>query len=352
MLLSLSHSYSEADLWVALPPQRREMAHDYHAQDRLQAGLRSRLPALSSGLALVGQLHGMQDTYFPRAAQVPAGWEVSCTCGRRMPCAHVGALLWAWVGDPERFQHYDRVRDFLLETVDDPLWAWAAGAPFPWDRVRALPWYCRPASQETVQPFFAAKDAWSTRHRELRHAVSLAHPSWWDRTDWETGLAEALGALADGTPGDQRVEELSRWVGTAAAEPRLDLAPLLATCPAHPSIPAELMAQLWTLAGRHGLEPRPSYRLRACALLRYLSLWYRRFGNPEDIAPLWDRWAWADPQGIAEADFWAAEGDVGSALAALHKRGAKPATASYEWRLRHQAWSRPPASEGPVPPPE
>lgn len=343
MLLPLPHSYSEAELWLVLPPNRREMAQDYHAQERLKVGLRS-------GQALVGRLIGMQDTYFPEAVQVPEGWEVGCTCERRMPCAHVGALLWAWRKAPERFQHYEGFRDLFLDRSEDPLWRWAAGAPFPWDQVETMPWYAR-AAEGPVQAFFASKGPWTARHQQLRLAVRWAHDSWWDRSEWASSLADALKDLADHTPLDRRVEEAILWIHTGAREPRVDLWPLLAQTPIQPSIGAELLAQLWALASRHGLKPRPSYRLRACALLRYLSLWYRLLGNPQDIPPLWGEWAWADPQGIAEADFWAAEGDLDAALSALHKHVPSPATASYEWRIRHQAWSLPESIEAPIPPP-
>jgi len=289
----LARPLTVAAVWTALPPSRRESSQDYVAQGRFE-------PRCRRDRAFIGVVHGYQDTYQVYCEEQTDIWQVGCTCGRRQPCAHVGALLLSVANNPESFPIWQHlVPESRREaTAADALslWRWAQGAPFPWEALGiANLWAAPPEPASHRQALLAQLAASRPKHLDplLQHVMRTAHPNWWEHPEFVAGVTAALSRLARDLPGPA---QLADWLHTLAQEPRVPIEPLLAgPWMLHPAIAAAWHQELWALARDHALDARPSHALAARALLA--------------VSPLLDAYpdmtqhfAWADPSGTALTD--------------------------------------------------
>ncbi|MCL8208681.1 MAG: hypothetical protein K6V97_11505 [Actinomycetia bacterium] len=336
--------FSEADLWAVLPPSRREAAQDYYAQGRIG-------PCLRRGTSLAARLVGYGDHYYPHCDWTPEGWQVGCTCDRRMPCGHVAALWLIWARDPDRFQPF--APDPADPVFADAPWRWATGQPFPWDRVPATPpWYARPPADVGAALDAAARELARlrprARHATLRTWARSAHPAWWEEPRWVDWLRTVLAREATRTS-DPR--ELVAWVAVARDVPECPLDPLWASPAArHPAVEAAAWATLYQLAAEAALEPRPSARLRGRALLLALAALLDEPARAADLDRLFTAFGAFDPSGLLRADWLWRQGRTDEALrlarAGVHS--ARPAEAD-AWRQRLSRWTQAGDGAGPAP---
>ncbi|MDI3317154.1 MAG: SWIM zinc finger domain-containing protein [Bacillota bacterium] len=86
----------EARLLALADVRRLEAAQDYWMLGRVGARLRWRD-------RIAGRVDGAHDRYRVEARLAAGSAETRCSCGRRQPCRHALALLWAWSREPESF---------------------------------------------------------------------------------------------------------------------------------------------------------------------------------------------------------------------------------------------------------
>ncbi len=276
-------------VWGALPSPRREAARDYLAQDRLVHRFRR-------GRAYLAILQGHQDAYHVYCEEGPDVWQVGCTCGRRMPCTHVGALLFAVAQDSGHFAAWTPAAR-RWQSQADWAWEWARGASFPWAALNPeQPLADPPATHDTALPDPAATlaDVPARRlSRALGDVVRTAHPGWWEHQGFVSAVVEAFLRLARVNPDPLAQVE---WIQRLAEEPRIPCGPLFPVQRApHPAVAAAWRSTLWDLARAHALDPRPSQALAARALLALAPLAATR----PDIR---GEFAWALPDGPSQAE--------------------------------------------------
>ncbi len=287
-------------VWAALPPARREAARDYLAQDRLVHRFRR-------GHAYLAVLQGHQDAYHVYCEEGPDVWQVGCTCGRRMPCTHVGALLFAIAQDSAHFAAWTPAAR-RWQSQADWAWDWACGASFPWAALSPeQPLADPPPVHDAALPHPAAELAHvPTRHlsRALRDVVRGAHPGWWEHQGFVSAVAAAFGRLGRVDPDPWAQVE---WIQRLAEEPRIPCGPLFPFESApHPAVAAAWRSTLWALARAHALDPRPSQALAARALLALAPL---AATHPDMRGEL----AWALPDGLSRAELLLQQGRAAEA---------------------------------------
>lgn len=287
-------------VWAALPASRREAAHDYFAQDRLTHRFRR-------GRAYLAVLQGHQDAYHVYCEEGADVWQVGCTCGRRMPCAHVGALLFAVAGDPAQFRAWSpAARHWQAEA--DWAWDWARGASFPWAALSANQPLADAPPAEGVSVPAPLADLAHVPTRQLSDAlatvVRTAHPGWWEQPLFLEALAAGFARLGR-MPLDPAAQVA--WIRRLAEEPRIPVAPALAAGGApHPAVAAAWRSTLWELASAHALDPRPSHALAARALWGLAPI-------AATAADMRDQFSWAWPDGPSRAEWLLTEGRAAEA---------------------------------------
>ncbi len=302
-----------ANVWTALPPARREAARDYFAQGRVVHRCRR-------GRAHIAVLHGHQDVYHVYCEDGAAGWQVGCTCERRAPCAHVGALLLALAEEPGTFTAWSSAAA-ALAGAEDWAWDWARGASFPWAAFTAhTPLWQAPAGPEAPLPKAAAAlDATTGRDLDalLADLVQAAHPGWWEHPRFARTLAGAFARLAHQAPPPAA---LARWMGRLAGEPRIPCSLLFDTNAAEsPAVAAAWQSALWTVAAAHALDPRPSQAVSARALLALPRL---AAAHPELVR----EFGWALPANASQAALLVQQGRPAEAWWHLSQRPSAPAS--------------------------
>lgn len=296
--------FTAADVWTALPPSRREAAQDYCVQERLSL-------CVKRGSQLLGRVEGYQDIRYPHAAPAEPGWQVDCTCERQMPCAHVGALLLTFAKRPEQFRLWTEFLASIGDDLEQAVWEWASGHPFPWGHVTSqVPWYLRaPENVSTVVPLaFEGLDRSGARqqHHTLQQWIRSLHPAWWADEIFMAHLRDRLKYLARGpvTP-----EDWVAWIAVLSRQPECPLYLLIrAPSPPHLAVDAAFLRELWTLLTAEELSPRPSHRIAALALLETYADWLDRHGRGEEALHLWDQFSFADATGIHRAEWLARSG--------------------------------------------
>jgi hypothetical protein len=346
MMVSLGGPrFSEGELWAVLPPSRREAARDYYAQGRIG-------PCLRRGTALAARLAGYGDYYYPHCEWTPEGWQVGCTCGRRMPCGHVAALWLAWARDPDRFLLF--LPDPADRRFDNALWRWATGEPFPWDALPAEPpWYALPPSDvpralRTASAELARLRA-RARHAALRTWVVGAHPAWWEEPQWLQWLRATLAREAERQP-DPR--DVMAWLTVVRDVPECPLDPLWKSPAAfHPAVEATAWALLYELAAEAALDSRPSPRLRGRAVLTALATILDAQDRQTDVDRLFTAFRLFDPSGLLRADWLWRQGRTAEAVRLAREACALATPAEADaWRERLNRWSSADADANPEPP--
>jgi hypothetical protein len=302
--------FQAVDVWALLPSSRREQAQDYHHQGQPAGRIRY-------GFRLLGHLHGYQDEYTACAdGNADAGWEITCTCGRRMPCAHVGALLLAWADQPETFRAWERLGPTLPA---NPAWAWAAGAEFPWTAVEAEPpWWTLPPDDNPPDRRVGVADtrgSLSERHQMLRRHLQELHAAWWDEPEVPAAIQTAVNQLAlSPVP----VLELGAWAAAAGDFPGGLLAPLWARPEAaEPLVEASLRREWWDARARLAVDARPSERRRLESLTVALADWLLARGRDDEALATWPAVAAIDPYGFRQSDWLYRHGYSQEAYATL-----------------------------------
>lgn len=291
---------SVAGVWAALPPARREPARDYLAQDRLVHRFRR-------GHAYLAVLQGHQDAYHVYCEEGPDVWQVGCTCGRRLPCAHVGALLFAVAQDPAHFAPWPSATR-RWQSQADWAWDWARGGSFPWAALRPDPPLAdAPLTPDAALPNPVAELA-RTPTRQLSGAlldvVRTAHPGWWEHHRFNRAVAEAFLRMARVDPDPLAQVE---WIQQLAEEPRIPCGALFPFPSApHPAVAAAWRSTLWDMARAHALDPRPSQALAARALLALAPL---AAAYPD----MRGEFAWALPDGLSQAEWLLQQGRTAEA---------------------------------------
>ncbi len=290
---------SLAAVWTALPAVRREPARDYLAQGRLAHRFRR-------GHAYLAVLRGHQDVYHVYCEDGPDVWQVGCTCGRRMPCAHAGALLFAIAQDPTQFAAWTPAAR-RWQSQADWSWDWACGASFPWAALSPDPSLAEPATHDATLP--APAEALSNLSipqltGALPDLVATAHPSWWEHQGFLAAVDAAFHRLARAGP-DPAVQV--EWIHRLAEEPRIPCGPLFPSGEApHPAAVAAWRSALWSRASAHALDPRPSQALAARALLGLAPL---AASDPDVLS----EFAWALPDGLSRAELLLRQGRAAEA---------------------------------------
>ncbi len=279
---------SLAAVWAALPATRREPARDYLAQDRLAHCFRR-------GRAYLAVLRGHQDVYHVYCEDGPDVWQVGCTCGRRLPCAHAGALLFAIAQDPTQFAAWTPAAR-RWQSQADWAWDWACGGSFPWAALSPDQPLAEPAAPDAPLPA-SAEALGNLSSRQLKAAlpelVAAAHPSWWEHQGFLTAVAGAFQRLTRAGP-DPAVQV--EWIHRLAEEPRIPCGPLFPSGEApNPAAAAAWRSALWARASAHALDPRPSQALAVRALLALTPL---AATYPEVLS----EFAWALPDGLSRAE--------------------------------------------------
>jgi hypothetical protein len=273
----------EVDLLAALSPPRLEHAHEYLARGEPKGRLRH------EG-RLAGHLYGYQDHYTAYAEYDPAGsWTVGCSCDRRLPCAHVGALLLAWAREPESFRSWDTLVPAL---PDDPPWEWASGRPFPWAIVE------RARETDAQQP--GPERFPHTLPRLLASVLGLP-AGWWEVSTLAAAFREALDrAIRRAISG----RDLLPWIAAARALPELPLAPLWRLRTADDDlVEAAFWRAWWDLRALYAAEPRPSRRLRLRAFAPHLADWLVARDRRAEALGLFSAVPDLDPYGLARFDW-------------------------------------------------
>lgn len=309
-----------ASIWTTLPPARREAARDYVAQGRVRHRCRR-------GHAHVAVLHGHQDTYHVYCEDGADGWQVGCTCGRRLPCAHVGAVLFALAQEPGTFITWTPAAAWGAD--GDWAWDWARGGSFPWGAAFAgLPLREAPAAPDAPLPDAVAALG-STAARDLSGqllaVVTRAHPGWWEHPAFARALAEGFGRLAQrALPAAVLVE----WMRQLAEEPHIPCAALFDSAAADdPAVAAAWQSALWEVATAHALCPRPSQALAARALLGLPRLAAAHRG-------VVSQFGWALPTATAQATLLMRQGRAAEAWWHLSQRAPSPDAAGDPFRER------------------
>lgn len=296
--------FTAADVWAALPSSRREAAQDYCIQERLTL-------CVKRGSQILGRLAGYQDIHYPRAEAADPGWQVDCTCKRKMPCAHVGALLLTFAQQPARFRLWTEFIAGMRDDLDQAVWAWASGLPFPWEHIPSqIPWYRRmPENAPSVVLLaFGELDRLGRgpQHQILRQWIRDLHPAWWAEAIFVSHLRDRLKSLARGAVGP---EDWVAWITVLSRQPECPLYLLIPSpSPPHPAIDAAFLQELWTLVTAEALRPRASHRIAALALLETYADWLDRHGRGDEVLPLWTQFSFADVNGSHRAQWLARRG--------------------------------------------
>jgi hypothetical protein len=329
---------TEVDVWAALPPSRRDAAMDYLLRGEPRGRIRR-------AFGLAGHLYGYQDTYTVSAEPVPPdGWAVACTCGRRLPCAHVGALLLAWVREPESFRRWEVIQ---ADLPPDPAWAWASGRTFPWGSAEGTPppWSRPPTPDASGSSFLAGPLGAAALAKRVRET----HPAWWERPDTLAALAARVSELARRP---LEADDLLPWIDLASDFPDLPLGPLWQHgAAAHPLVEATWWGTWWELWAQWTRRPRPALQHRLLGFQAHLGDWLIAQSRQDLAVRAWERLAPLDPYGFARADWFYRHGLIDRARRALesaalpdHPEGL--AARESRWRLLTEA------AAAPGPPPE
>lgn len=205
--LNLSRMNGERLLEEGLPARRVQAARDYLLQDRLERRLRQ-------PRTIAGRLAGYQDYYIPAARETPGGLALSCTCGRTGPCAHVLALLLAFVETPDLFLPADAV--WVAES-SPCWWPWALEFTFPWDRVPdANQWWLTAHGGPDTPPWDAIPAHQGKLHWLWANAA-FVHPRRWDDESWKTALERVVPT------GRLDRASLSEWIALQWRGPSIPL---------------------------------------------------------------------------------------------------------------------------------
>jgi hypothetical protein len=285
--------YTVADVWAMLPPNRRDLAQEYVEADRV--GDRYRTPT-----GYLARIFGYRDAWVAEAALDPDGWSGTCSCHSGRPCSHLGALLW----DASRNGSAYRPWPSSPWPADAVMLRWARGDPFPWSVVAELgnaPW---PPDQPEWRRFGPSQRSAALR-RWMEQAPAGSNGA---------GPASRVNPLLKspelaGLDCTERVH----WIQLLEQHPDLDLTPMLGAGPCDAAVEAQLLQNLYRMAGQHALDPRPSQALVARALLEHLADFLAAHGRRGDVDAWWRRFSFADPSGIGFGDWLYRHGDTEAA---------------------------------------
>jgi hypothetical protein len=284
LVLPIPH-YTPVDAWTSLPEDRREPARDYLRAERLTH-------RFIVNRTLLARVEGWRAEQVPRAYPDPAGLRVTCSCHRRQPCAHIGALVIAYAEEPDRFRRLAARPGDAAEAM----LAWAGGDEFPWDEMEQ-----RAADALTLGP---------------EEAVNRARPD--ARVDalltWATEAAPEL-VLQDAVQSAwlKTLSEVVRppvppsvaraFFDLLGSAPELALGPVLAAVRPVRAAEPVLLAQLFQYEAESLAGPRPSLHLAAQTVVLLYADWLAACDRAAEVRSLADRFSVLDPARIRLGDW-------------------------------------------------
>lgn len=263
-----------------LPMRLRNQGRDYLREDRLVRRVRI------GDRFYAAELRGYQDIYHPALERAGGAWRLHCSCDRRLPCAHLAALM-----DDVTHAVYPEIPWRLGTQLEHPLSAWMTDQWFPWEQVpdQLSPWQRPPgdvswytATRETLHVPAALQDDRLAAQLAEMHPDWIAHETIGPVVErWRTGrLERPLGA-----PG--------LWAALQWVQPRLPLEPVWIAWAANPQPARDALLQRL-------FDPDPAWAAtgeRRLALLRALTVVHR-----DSARPIWEVFRYDDPWRLQEAD--------------------------------------------------
>lgn len=293
-------------------------ARDYLYEDRLVR--RTRWPS-----RIAAELHGYHDRYIPHCAQNSEGLQVGCTCAREGLCAHVAALLLDFEQHPDHYVPLPSY-DVFRALRHDASWDWARGSEFPWYKIpEDLPFWRFPPIPEALNKWNRAFSSPIHNDTIIFAMLKDCHPAWCESDNWQQLFQSWLAHTA------KQTEDPAVWIDLIACNPQLPFDPLTMTGPALDRRVQDIVLHyLWALPG--GQESPP--------VLRLLALFTRTtdFLDRPIVDWLWERFRWADPNFLNQADAYYQAGHLDQAVRLLEDRLPAHPSARHAARERLISW--------------
>ncbi len=173
---------------------------------------------------LLAQVRGYQDDYVPYSRQVGGHLIVGCTCNRSVPCAHVAALWWSRLQNPDEFMR----APYEVRKQHGVLLPENAAGIFPWDLIPAekpvwqKPWDAEHSMPEWLRLLERARDTTSWEETKLSRVLFDLHPTWTSSREW----LESWSGFLVSQWSILTKPALSHWWDLILTNPRVPIAPL------------------------------------------------------------------------------------------------------------------------------
>ncbi len=314
----ISHTDRLVDILDKAPIRTLNQARDYRRDDRLVRRLRVGTQFYAA------ELVGYQDRYHPAVRFDGNSPSATCTCSRRMPCAHAVALLLDLAEVLHLFLELPWALRNVLETSPT---AWLLDQPFPWERIpqEAPAWRLPPDGR--APHWLPTGDTRSPLSRDGATPIfAEMHPGWLENAAVERRLGSWIEQRLD-----QGRDEAYLWVQLAWFQPALPLTPVWMTFAGNGDARLAMLQQL--------MAPSPYWHatpFRRVSLLRALTVVDRLTATP-----FWDIFRSDDPNRLAQADSLYLSGDQAGACRVLEEHLPEDPEARRKVRARLIAWLSP-----------